>query len=68
FLGAVNISVGQISEDNPKISSLDKNAKIVVYCVAGGRAQQAKLKLEKLGFTNVENGINQQEVTERYLL
>jgi phage shock protein E len=64
--GAVNITVGDISEDHPKLKALDKQTEIVVYCAAGGRANQAKLKLEKIGFKKVINGINKQEVESKF--
>ena len=34
----------------------DKKAKIIVYCAAGVRSGKAKVTLESIGFTNVENG------------
>lgn len=34
----------------------DKNAKIVVFCLSGGRSSHAKHILEQNGYTNVENG------------
>ncbi|AOE49756.1 rhodanese-like domain-containing protein [Kangiella sediminilitoris] len=38
---------------------LDKSDQIVVYCRSGNRAGKAKVALEKLGYTNVINGVNQ---------
>ena len=64
--GAVNISVGQIDANHPKLKDIDSGTNIVVYCAAGGRASQAKLKLEALGFSNVTNGINKNEVEQRF--
>jgi rhodanese-related sulfurtransferase len=66
--GAINITVGEISEEHPKLKNLNKNSDIVVYCAAGGRAQQAKLKLEGLGFKKVKNGINKAEVEKKYFV
>ena len=65
--GAINISVGEINESHPKLKDLDKGTDIVVYCASGGRAEQAKRKLESLGFTRVTNGINKLEVEKKYL-
>jgi rhodanese-related sulfurtransferase len=65
--GAINITVGEITEDHPRLKELDKNTEIVVYCAAGGRAEQAKKKLEALGFNKVINGINKLEVEKNYL-
>jgi phage shock protein E len=44
----------------------DKNAQIVLYCAIGGRAGNAKEKLEQLGFTNVENGGGYEDIKLRY--
>jgi phage shock protein E len=65
--GAINITVGEISEQHTKLKDLDKKSDIVVYCAAGGRASQAKLKLEALGFENVTNGINKENVERHFL-
>lgn len=65
--GAINITVGEIAENHPRLKELDKNTEIVVYCAAGGRAEQAKKKLESLGFSKVINGINKLEVEKKYL-
>lgn len=65
-LGAINIPLGEISEDHPKLKDLDRNSDIVVYCAAGGRAEMAKKKLESFGFSNVVNGINKAEVEKKF--
>lgn len=65
--GAINISVGEMSESHPKLKELNKDTDIVVYCASGGRAEQAKRKLESFGFTQVSNGINKLEVEKKYL-
>ncbi|WP_419581527.1 rhodanese-like domain-containing protein [Stieleria magnilauensis] len=44
----------------------DKDARIVVYCAVGGRAEKAKAKLEELGITNVENGGGFDDVKDRF--
>jgi phage shock protein E len=52
---AINIPVDDIQRrlgEFPK----DKNAKIVVFCLSGGRSSHAKHILEQNGYTNVENG------------
>lgn len=50
--------IGEVTED--------KDAKIVLYCAAGGRAGKAKTSLEELGFTNVENGGGYDDVKDRF--
>ena len=61
-LGALNIPVASISKDNKDISGLSTDQEIVVYCRSGGRAENARSKLLQLGFTNVVNGINQDQL------
>lgn len=65
-LGAINIPLVEIGAEHPKLNGLDRDAVIVVYCAAGGRAEMAKNKLESLGFTNVTNGINKREIEAKY--
>lgn len=45
---------------------LDKDDLVVVYCRSGNRAAKAKASLEKLGFTNVINAVDQ-DVTEELM-
>ena len=51
--GAINIPLDEISADT--LPTDDKSAKIVVYCLSGGRSSQAKRILERMGFTDVTN-------------
>ena len=46
--------------------TIDKSAKIVVYCAVGGRAGKAKEVLEGLGYTAVENGGGYDDVKDTY--
>ncbi len=59
---AINVPLGYISQDNESLQSIDKSTKVVLYCRSGARAEQAKSVLQSLGFTDVENGINQQSI------
>lgn len=59
---ALNIPLGQLNIAHPKLSTLGKDEQITVYCRSGGRAGIAKQYLESQGFTNVENGINQDTI------
>jgi phage shock protein E len=51
--GSVNIPLDKIPE---KLDQFEDRKNIIVFCLSGGRSTQAKLLLEKNGFTNVING------------
>lgn len=51
--GAKHIALDTIDSDTTK--ELPKNIPIYTYCRSGRRAEEAKYKLNKLGFNNVEN-------------
>lgn len=55
---ALNIPVGSISEGVTTLQKIPKDSNLVVYCRSGARAESAKNQLQHLGYTNVENGIN----------
>jgi len=57
---AVNINYYD-QDFTERISALQKQKKIIVYCAAGGRSSQALKKLDELGFQyvlNMEGGYN----------
>lgn len=60
--GAINIPLGSIGESNTELDELPKDRKIVLYCRSGARASLAKEQLQAMGYSNVENGINQEEI------
>lgn len=62
---AVHIPHTEIAQRISEVTD-DKNAKIVVYCRAGGRAGTAKEALENLGFSNVENAGGYEDVKSRF--
>lgn len=62
---AVHIPHTEIAERISEVTN-NKDATIVVYCAAGGRAGKAKDKLEELGFTNVENAGGYDDIKQRY--
>jgi rhodanese-related sulfurtransferase len=51
--GSVNIPLDKIPQ---KLDQFEDRKNIIVFCLSGGRSTQAKLLLEKYGFTNVING------------
>ena len=49
------IWIGYTTFSNNKVKTIDKNAKIVVYCSVGYRSEKITQRLIKKGFTNVSN-------------
>lgn len=59
---AINIPLDLIEPNNQTLLDIDKSAQIVVYCRSGARAENAKSLLNSLGYQNVTNGINQENI------
>lgn len=62
---AFHIPHTEIAQKIEEVAS-NKDAKIVLYCAAGGRAGKAKEVLDALGYTNVENAGGYDDIQERY--
>jgi rhodanese-related sulfurtransferase len=65
--GAINIPPDKLMRGAKKLDDVSKDAEIIVYCRTGSRSHVAKIILERLGFTNVTNGINKDIVNSRFL-
>lgn len=65
--GAINIPPQQIMDGAKKLANTPKDTEIVLYCISGSRSNVSMNILKSLGFTNVINGINEQQVKARYL-
>lgn len=51
--GSINVPLDHAQEIEEIVS--DKNEKIFVYCLSGGRSQQASNYFSKLGYTDITN-------------
>lgn len=66
--GAINIPPTRfLDKDLSEIKDIPKDAEIILYCHTGSRSNVAMRLLEDLGFTNVKNGINKDQVAARFL-
>lgn len=65
--GAINIPAGKISKQHKKLANIQKNDVIVVYCQSGGRSAAAENTLRQLGYSNVTNGINKNNVNVNHV-
>lgn len=66
--GALNIPPHTLMSGEPdKLKDLPRDTKLVVYCRSGARSNASIPYLRQYGFTNIENGINKDQVKARYL-
>lgn len=65
--GAINIPPSDIMAGATKLDDVPKDTELILYCVSGSRSNVSMQYLQRLGFTNLVNGINQQHVTAKYL-
>lgn len=65
--GAINIPPSDIMAGATKLDDVPKDTELILYCVSGSRSNVSMQFLQRLGFTNLVNGINQQHVTAKYL-
>lgn len=64
--GAINIPPAKLMSGAKKLDGMPKDSEIIVYCRTGSRSHVAKIILERLGYTNVANGINKDIVNARF--
>ncbi len=65
--GALNIPPTQLMNGAPQLEGVAKDTPIIVYCRTGSRSNVAMHLLGKLGYTNIKNGINKDQVEARFL-
>lgn len=64
--GAINLPLGDLLADETLMKGYPKETTIIFYCRTGARSGKALEILRNLGFTDVTNGINQENV-EKHL-
>lgn len=64
--GAVNVPPSDLLRGAPVLQGIPKDTELVVYCVSGSRSNAAIHVLSELGFTNIQNGINKDQVIKKY--
>lgn len=64
--GAINISADQFMRPHlpDALKHVSKEEHIIVYCLSGARSSAVHSALNRLGFTHVENGINQAQIEQ----
>ncbi len=66
--GAINIPPAEIMQGAKKLDGVAKDTELVLYCLSGARSNASMHYLRQLGFTNLVNGINKDQVKARYKL
>lgn len=64
--GALNIPPSELMTGAEQLADLPKDREIIVYCRTGSRSNVAMNILGTLGFTNVTNGINKDQVEAKF--
>ena len=64
--GAINIPPAKLMNGAKELEMIKKDAPIVLYCISGSRSNVSLHILKEMGFTNVTNGINKQQVEATY--
>lgn len=65
--GAINIPPMQLMAGAKQLDDVSKDTPIVVYCRSGSRSNVAMQILKQQGFTDITNGINQQQTEARFM-
>lgn len=65
--GAINLPPSKLMGDLPELTSVAKDTEIILYCRSGSRSNVAIQILKSKGYTNLINGINQDQVKAHYL-
>lgn len=64
--GAINIPPSELMSGAKALIDVPKKTKLVIYCITGSRSNASINILKSLGFENIENGINKQQVEAKY--
>lgn len=64
--GALNIPPSALMSGTKVLDTIAKDSPIIIYCRTGSRSNVSKQILESLGYTNITNGINKEQVKAKY--
>jgi len=59
---AINIPPAALMQGAKKLKDTPKDTELILYCVSGSRSNVSSHILRQMGFTNIINGINRQQV------
>lgn len=64
--GAINLPPRELMQGAKKLQDIPKDTELVLYCVSGSRSNASMNFLRGLGFTNLVNGINKNQIKAKY--
>lgn len=64
--GAINMPPAEIMRGARALNDIPKDAELVLYCVSGSRSNASSNILKQLGYTNIVNGVNKEQVRAKY--
>ena len=65
--GAINIPLHKLIAGTEKLKGVPKDTELVLYCRTGSRSAVSMNILRSIGYSNLINGINKEQVKTRYL-
>lgn len=63
---ALNIPPTQLMSGAKSLKNIPKDTELVLYCLSGSRSNVSMNMLRSMGYTNVVNGINKDQVAAKY--
>lgn len=64
--GAINIPPSKLMAGDKRLAEIPKDTELVLYCVSGSRSNASIQILKDMGYTNLVNGINKNQVKAKY--
>lgn len=64
--GAINLPPADLMNGAKALDGVPKDTELVIYCLSGSRSNVSIHYLKQLGFTNLVNGINKDQIKSKY--
>jgi len=64
--GALNIPPDRLLAGAPELADMPKDTPLIVYCRSGSRSNVAQNILNGLGYSNITNGVNKDQVEAKF--
>lgn len=64
--GALNIPPAELMKGAKKLNDVPKDTELVLYCRSGSRSNSSMPYFRQLGFSNLVNGVNKDQIKAKY--